>query len=291
VRVNASSDSATATYDAQDRLRRLRDTTCTYTASGALSAKVSAAGTITYTYDPLTHLIAVALPNADSITYIIDGVGRRVMRKLNGTVTHRWLYQDQIAPVAEFDGAGNLVTRYVYGSRRDVPDYMIKGGITYRIITDHIGSVRLAVSTTTGAVVQRMDFGPFGRLTLDTNPGFQCFGYAGGMWDAASGLVRLGARDYDPGAGRWTCRDPMLLEAGTNMYSYVNNNPITSTDPTGLCTIQLGLSVSFTFPFGVAGGVSAGVAADRMGHLSTFRTYGGGVAAGGGASGGVLVAV
>jgi len=54
-----------------------------------------------------------------------------------------------------------------------VPDYMVKGGNTYRIVTDHLGSPRLVVDVATGSVAQRMDFDAWGNVLLDTNPGFQ----------------------------------------------------------------------------------------------------------------------
>lgn len=33
-----------------------------------------------------------------------------------------------------------MVSRFVYGSKSNVPDYMVKGGVTYRIISDRLGS-------------------------------------------------------------------------------------------------------------------------------------------------------
>ncbi|MBT9098538.1 hypothetical protein KFZ76_12595 [Methylovulum psychrotolerans] len=44
----------------------------------------------------------------------------------------------------------------------------------------------------------------WGNITQDTNPGFQPFGYAGGLYDRHTKLVRFGARDYDAETGRWT---------------------------------------------------------------------------------------
>jgi len=49
------------------------------------------------------------------------------------------------------------------------------------------------------SVAQRIDYDAWGIVTLDTSPGFQPFGFAGGLQDGATGLVRFGARDYDPG--------------------------------------------------------------------------------------------
>ena len=74
--------------------------------------------------------------------------------------------------MAELDGAGNLVSRFVYASRANTPDYMIKGGVTYRIISDHLGSPRLVINTATGQIAQQLDYDEFGNLLLDTIRGF-----------------------------------------------------------------------------------------------------------------------
>ncbi|MFZ1827466.1 MAG: RHS repeat-associated core domain-containing protein [Candidatus Competibacteraceae bacterium] len=59
-------------------------------------------------------------------------------------------------------------------------------------------------------------------MILDTNPGFQPFGFAGGLYDQDTGLVRFGARDYDPETGRWTAKDPILFAGGdANLFAYV----------------------------------------------------------------------
>ena len=155
----------------------------------------------------------------------------------------------------EPDGVGNVVSRFVYGSKGNVPDYMIKGGVTYRIISDHLGSPRLVVDSA-GTVVQRMDYDDWGNVTQDTNPGFQPFGFAGGIYDRDTGLVRFGARDYDPETGRWTAKDPIKFQGdGTNLYGYAINNPINMIDMNGLdaFTIHVGFDVPFV------GGLEAGI--------------------------------
>jgi RHS repeat-associated protein len=69
---------------------------------------------------------------------------------------------------------------------------------------------------------------------MDTNPGFQPFGFAGGLYDAQTKLTRFGARDYDAESGRWTAKDPSLfLGSDTNLYAYVFNNPVNGIDPLG----------------------------------------------------------
>jgi RHS repeat-associated protein len=161
------------------------------------------------------------------VEYAIDAAGRRVGKKVNGALLKGWLF-DGAAIVAELDGAGNVVSRFFPGG-------MIKGGSTYRILRDHLGSPRLVVNASTGAIAQRMDFDEYGRVLQDTTPGFTPFGFAGGLYDPDTGLVRFGARDYMADVGRWTAKDPIRFAGGdTNLYGYVYGDPINLIDPTGL---------------------------------------------------------
>ncbi len=162
------------------------------------------------------------------------GSERPIGKKVNGVLTQGFLYRDALKPAAELDAAGYVVSRFVYGARSLVPDYLVKGGVTYRILSDQLGSPRLLIDVATGAIAQRLDYDEYGRILLDTNPGFQPFGFAGGLYDPQTGLVRFGARDYDPEVGRWTARDPIGFGGGDgNLFSYSGNNPVDLSDPTG----------------------------------------------------------
>ncbi|MBF0137127.1 MAG: hypothetical protein HQL65_12875 [Magnetococcales bacterium] len=115
------------------------------------------------------------------------------------------------------DGSGNLISRFVYGTKANLPDYMVKNGQIYRLVSDHLGSVRLVVNIRDASIIQRMDYDKYGRIIQDTNPGFQPFGFAGGLYDTQTGLVRFGSRDYDASTGRWTAKDPSGLTAGVQI--------------------------------------------------------------------------
>ena len=155
--------------------------------------------------------------------------------EVNGTLLQRFLYKDQLNPIAELGANNKIISRFVYGSKSNVPDYMIKNGITYRIISDHLGSPRLIVDSVTGDIIQRMDYDTWGNIVSDTNPGFQPFGFAGGVYDQHTQLTRFGARDYDAWTGKWTIKDPIRFYGGdTNLFGYVLNDPVNFTDPSGL---------------------------------------------------------
>ena len=222
------------TYDAQDRLLAYGTASYTYTANGELATKTVGTQNTTYHYDALGNLTAVTLPNGTAINYIIDADNNRVGKKVNGVVTAGFLY-DGARLVAQLNVNNQVVSQFVYGSRSGAPDYMIAGGVTYRIFSDHLGSPRLVVNSATGAIAQRMDYDEFGNVTNDTHPGFQPFGFAGGFYDPDTKLVRFDARDYDGSAGRWTAKDPIRFDGGdTNLYGYVLNDPINLVDPSGL---------------------------------------------------------
>jgi RHS repeat-associated protein len=224
-------------YDAQDRVTAWGATTYAHRADGTRSAKREGADITTYDYDELGSLLAVVLPGGRRIDYVVDARGRRVGKQVDGKLVQGFLYGDRMRVVAELDGAGAVVSRFVYGTRAHVPDYMVRGGATYRIVSDHLGSPRLVVDAATGVVAQELEYDALGAVVRDTSPGFQPFGFAGGLRDLDTGLVRLGARDYDPALGRWTAKDPLLLFGGAvNLYAYAGGDPVNGLDATGLVT-------------------------------------------------------
>ncbi|MBN4080473.1 hypothetical protein JYT31_02300 [Beggiatoa alba] len=247
-----SHNATTATYDTQDRLMTYGSTVYSYNLNGDLQSKTEAGQTTTYTYDALGNTVKVILPGATTIDYIVDARNRRVGKKVNGILTQGFIYKDQLNPVAELDGLGNVVSTFVYGSQENVPDYMDKGGITYRIISDHLGSPRLVINTADGSIVQRIDYDEFGNVVNDTNPGFQPFGFAGGIYDQHTQLVRFGARDYSAEVGRWMSKDLIGFDGGTNHYAYVINDPVNWLDIQGLAPSWAGPTGAVTMATGVA---------------------------------------
>ena len=212
-----AADLRAAEYDAQDRLL----------SSGEMTY---------YTHDANGNQFLT--PNSSLLTsysYDRDALNRVTAKRVNGAVTQGRIYKDGLAPIAETDAEGNVVSFFVYGTSALSPDYMIKDGATYRLIRDFAGSVRLVVNADTGAIAQRLDYDSFGNVSQDTNPGFQPFGFKSGLYDSDTGLVHFGARWYDPATGRWISKDPILLQGGLNLYAFCGNDPVNFSDPWGLC--------------------------------------------------------
>lgn len=229
-----------AEYDDQDRLITYGSTSYTYSDDGNVTSKTDGSGTTTYQYDLFGNLKSVQLAGGTTVEYLVDASNRRIGKKVGGTLVKGLLYQDKLNPVAELDNQGNVVSRFVYGIKGNVPDYMVKGGATYRIVSDHLGSVRMVVNNTTGEVVQKINYDEFGTVTEDSNPGFQPFGYAGGLYDSETALVRFGARDYDSFSGRWMSKDPIGFAGGdANIYRYCGNDPVNYVDIEGEAPVLL----------------------------------------------------
>jgi RHS repeat-associated protein len=230
-------------YDAQDRLLSYGPWVFTYTANGELESKTNTTTNETwlFQYDVLGNLLSVGLPNGDLVEYIVDGMGRRVGKMKNGVLLKQWIYRNELKPAAELDGAGNLVSQFIFGSRPNVPAYVLRGGNIYRVVSDHLGSPRHVVNVANANdapfTATHATFGEVSGAGLEWMP----FGFAGGIHDSDTGLTRFGARDYDAQVGRWTAKEPMLFGARrTNFYVYVNNDPVNRRDPTGLTDYGIG---------------------------------------------------
>ena len=233
--VQPDGDRITATYDDQDRLVARGDSKFQYDPSGQLAARQAPNGSVKFDYDALGNLMKVTLPGSSVIDYIVDGAGRRIGRKQGGILQRSLLYQDLRRPIAELDQGGKPIRLFVHATGDNAPDYLIREGRTYRVIADDLGSPRLVIDAATGEIAQQLDYDEYGVVRGDTAPGFQPFGFAGGLYDPATGLVRFGARDYDASTGRWTAPDPLAFAGReTNLYEYGGGDPVNRRDPSGL---------------------------------------------------------
>lgn len=257
---------------AQDRIEKLGQLRWDWSPRGTIYRRraVDDNQEIEYHYNAFGALETVTHRDNGSVVwfvrYVNDAFGRRVA-KYTGTSaasatlqrTYVWDGLLRLAAEIEFTGGSTMVARrrYVYANRANVPEYMVRvagsEARAYRFLHDHLGSVRLVVDAQTGAVVQELRYDPLGAVRLDSQPRFQPFGFAGGLYDPDTGFlvspggapkevegrytgfVRFGFRDYDGVPGRWMAKDPILFSGGdTNLYGYVLGDPVNGIDPSGL---------------------------------------------------------
>jgi RHS repeat-associated protein len=228
----------TFAYSDEDHLLTAGDTTYQYDVDGFLTSKTEGTDATTYDYSSLGELLSVSLPGGTLIEYLHDPLGRRIAKKVDGVVNEKYLWQGLTRLLAVYDGSDDLVMRFEYADGR-MPVSMTKDGSTYYLAYDQVGSLKL-VADEFGDVVRRIEYDSFGNIIDDSNPSFEIpFGFAGGLQDGDTGLLRLGYRDYDPDVGRWTAKDPILFAgADTDLYGYCLNNPTLLIDPWGLCSAK-----------------------------------------------------
>ncbi len=225
---------AAASYDAQDRIISIGDTDYLFDVDGYLTSR----GDDNFAYSVRGELMEISMGDGKNITYAYDGHRRRVGRT-DSSGTYQYFYGNPYNPLqitSIRDPNGTLST--LYYDPNGLLFAMDRGASRYYVAADQLGTPRV-VADASGAVVKVMEYDGFGQVTSDTNPSFDLpMGFAGGLVDPVSGLVRFGFRDYDPQAGRWTARDPILFDGGqANLYVYVANNPIGLRDPSGLWCI------------------------------------------------------
>jgi RHS repeat-associated protein len=145
--------------------------------------------------------------------------------------SNKYFLWDGLSIAEEREGTPpTTVTRRYYAQGE------IRDGVKYYYGRDHLGSVRDVVDESTGNVVARFDYDPYGRREQTVGAGTFAvdWGFTGHYFHEASGLHLAPFRAYAAELGRWLSRDPIGESGGLNIYEYVLSNPINFFDPLGL---------------------------------------------------------
>ena len=215
--------------DGLDRYTAVGGATYSYDGRGNLTSD----GTRTLAYDAENHLLSVSGGTAP-ITLSYDPLGR-LTQSVVGNSTTQFVY-DGSRLTAEYDGAGNLVRRYAHGPGTDNPEVWYEGAtLTARnwLESDERGTV-IATSDSTGTATV-YTYGPYGE---PTNWSGSRFRYTGQIALFEAKLYHYKARIYDPALGRFLQTDPIRNKDDFNLYTYVGNDPLDRTDPTGMVCTQ-----------------------------------------------------
>ena len=189
-----------ATYDATDLLLTWGEATFSYAPDGMRATRRVGTETTSYRADALGKLRSVTLPSGRVVSYLIDAAGRRVGRRIDGTLVQGFLYGPNGSVVAETDGSGAIVARFAYDDLGHLALVGRDGG-TFRIVTDAIGSPRLAIDVATGVVAAARPTTRGVGSSRTNRPGLPAVRLRRRALDPDTRLVRFGARDYDPEIG------------------------------------------------------------------------------------------
>ncbi len=255
-----------ATYDNQDRIITHGALAYDFDVDGFMFQR----GSDSFDYSTRGELLSAALSSGTAITYHYDGLSRRVGRT-DASGTYEYYYGQPLNDLAisAYRSPNGVLTQLYYDGEGLLFAFEREGSYYY-VATDNVGTPKLVIDAN-GTIVMQREYDSFGQLLSDSNPGIDLqIGFAGGLEDNATGLVRFGFRDYDPEAGRWTAMDPILFNGDQmNLYVYTANNPVSSRDSSGLFTFgasaYLGLGGGFEVSYKDGGFAMCGEAGAGMG--------------------------
>jgi RHS repeat-associated protein len=231
-----------------DQYTSVAGTAYTYDDNGNLAFD----GQFRYYYDCESRLTDINDANdAPVASYAYDYLGRRISRTIYGSpdVTIQYAYDgDRI--IAEYDANDVLLRKFIYGPGIDEPICLIEvadNNAVYYYHFDGLGSV-VALSDVNSVLVERYTYDVFGRPAIRDANGTEIaasafanpYLFTGRAYDAETGLYYYRARYYDYATARFLQPDPIGYADGVNLYTYVGNNPLSWTDPFGLCKEEAG---------------------------------------------------
>ncbi|MFD8614646.1 polymorphic toxin-type HINT domain-containing protein [Streptomyces sp. NPDC059631] len=187
-------------------------------------------------WDHEGHLAKVTNADGTSASYLYDADGNRLLsRDDNGTT----LYIGDTEVHLAKGTSTTTGTRYYTWAGQTIAVRTSSGSLQWQVTDPHNTAETAVDATTQTATRRRLD--PFGN-TRGTQPDAGAWlgdkGFVNGVVDTTTGLTHLGAREYDPTTGRFVSVDPVLELTDPEQidgYTYAGNNPVTNSDPAGLC--------------------------------------------------------
>lgn len=253
-RVSSTDSAGTGTYTVGADNRLLSDGTYTYEydqeGNRIERTNISTGEVTLYSYDLMNRLTGVTEKSADgtllsTVTYTYDVNGNRLSQTIDsngdGIPDSVELYgYNGSSLIYAFNGSGVITDRFLQtpgATDKPLADQNAATGVVTWQLADQEGTIRDTIDSsadgTLSSSIYHVQFDAFGNVIGSNQP--VRFGYTGQQQDAATGLVYMGARYYDPTTGQFISQDPASFSGGdTNLYRYVGNNVPNLTDPLGL---------------------------------------------------------
>ena len=210
-------------------------TTYSYDANGNLKTKSEKGNTWTFSWDAENHLIQANSSKEKRVEYgWYDGELHNLAYRKEGINEEKYVY-DREHCIAKYDGHGKLLQEFVFCLNTDKMLCRIDGdGSKYYFHQDAINSI-VAITDDAGTKVVSYEYDEYGKIRKSTGSLENEIKFTGRWFDEDTGLHYYRARWYDADACRFVSRDPIGFDSGdSNLYRYVNNNPVNFIDPQGL---------------------------------------------------------
>ena len=195
--------------------------------------------TFEYGYSARKRLVSVKKDGAVTATYGYDFQGRRVWRNLPGAavVETHYVFDTAGHVLAEYNGwSGVLLKEYAWIDDMPVAmvDYTSGSAVSYFIHTGPTGEPQM-MTDVAKTKVWDVAVDPFGKVSPLSTGTKDLAMRLPGQWLQAemADLYQNQWRHYDPSLGRYIETDPLGLEAGQNVYAYVDGRPLEWVDPEG----------------------------------------------------------
>jgi len=177
-----------------------------------------------------TSLFNPPVPRDQTTTFIYDGDGGKVKRiTAAGTTTY-------LGESVEIAPDGTTINYVMAGPVRVAA--MDSAGALWFYHTDHRGSSNV-ITNSAGQPLQLLEYSPYGSVITNQGSVDVAHKFTGQRQDEGNNLILFPARAHTPIVGQFCQADPIVQDLDEpqflNRYSYVRNNPLNRTDPTGQC--------------------------------------------------------